>query len=125
MSVSNEHNKRALGYVPEPGETTGKISPGLAQRFASFVADLFPGQSGLNVLAGGGALMGLAAAAGATSTYVMVNKAHENKNVINKTLLSAAAAGTGVLALDGAVQAYDLIQPKLSCFHPLQQGDYE
>jgi len=88
---------------------------GVTRRFKSLVGELFPGKEGLTVLAVGGGLMGLAAAAGATSTYVMVNKANENKNVVSKTLLYAAAAGTGVLTLEGAVQAYDLIVPRLSC----------
>ncbi len=88
---------------------------GLTKRLKARVGEVFPGQEGLTVIAVGGGLMGLAAAAGATSTYVMINKAHENKNVVSKTLLYAAAAGTGVLALEGAVQAYDLIVPRLSC----------
>ena len=88
---------------------------GLTKRFKSLVGEVFPGQEGLNVLAVGGGLMGLAAAAGATSTYVMVNKANNEPKILNKSLLYAAAAGTGVLALEGAVQAYDLIVPRLSC----------
>ena len=88
---------------------------GVTRRVRELVWGQLPGKDGLTVLAGAGVLMGAAAAAGATSTYVMVNKANENKNVVSKTLLYAAAAGTGVLTLEGAVQAYDLIVPRLSC----------
>jgi ABC-type Co2+ transport system permease subunit len=88
---------------------------GVTRRFKSLVGELFLGKDGLTVIAGAGVLMGAAAAAGATSTYVMVNKANKDTKVLNKTLLYAAAAGTGVLTLEGAVQAYDLIVPRLSC----------
>ena len=88
---------------------------GVTRRLRELVLDQLSEKDGLTVLAGAGVLMGAAAAAGTTSTYVMVNKANENKNVVSKTLLYAAAAGTGVLTLEGAVQAYDLIVPRLSC----------
>ena len=85
------------------------------RRVIPIVAEVLPGKGGLNLLAVAGGLMGLAAAAGATSTYVMINKANNEQNILNKSLLYAAAAGTCVLTLEGAVQAYDLIVPRLSC----------
>ena len=88
---------------------------GLTQRTVELIGKQLPGKEGLTVIAGAGALIGLASAAGATSAYVLADKANKDKKVLNKVLLYAAAAGTGVLTLEGAVQAYDLVKPRLGC----------
>jgi hypothetical protein len=88
---------------------------GLTKRTADAVGDLLPGKDGLTVIAGFGVLTGLASAAGATGALVLTEKANKKKAGVEKTLLYAAALGSGVLALESAVQAYDLITPRLGC----------
>ena len=88
---------------------------GSTKRTADAIGDILPGKNGLTVLVGVGLLTGLASAAGATGAVVLTERANKEKTGLGKTLLYAAALGTGVIALEGAVQAYDLITPRLGC----------
>jgi hypothetical protein len=88
---------------------------GLTQRTVELIGKQLPGKEGLTVIAGAGALMGLAAAGAGVLALEGALQANKDKKVLNKVLLYAAAAGTGVLALEGAVQAYDLVKPRLGC----------
>ena len=55
-----------------------------------------------------GGLAGLTSAACVVSAYIAAEKARKEKNVLNKVLTGAAAAGTAAAALEIAVQSYDL-----------------
>ena len=64
-----------------------------------------------------GGLAGLTSAACVITAYLGAEKARKEKNVLNKVLTGAAAAGTAAAALEIALQSYDLFmekeQPKL------------